>query len=841
MAIVVVLLAFVLWPLAVAAQTAGDTITIAAGEHYGAGALHRWLFGTEYRALWTTPIRAPVLDLRTFGGGLTPTTAGGGRQTKSLRFRGANGQLYGFRSIDKDPGVLPEIFTGTFVERLVQDQISSAHPAGPAITAPLMEAAGILHTDPILVVLPDDPGLGEFRQRFRGTLGFIEERAITEQARPFAGAREILDADGLLPRVRASAADRVDARSLLNARLFDVFIGDWDRHDGQWNFVRFEDGATRRWRALPEDRDQAFARFDGLMLGIARLAAPLLVNFGEKYPGMFGLNWNGREIDRFLLSGLEKAVWDSTAAAFQRRMTDAVIERAAGAMPPEYRPLDSARLVVALKRRRDDLPSAAEEFYRLLTRQSDVHGTDAADVAMVDRRDDGAVLVTLGPDAGTPYLSRRFVPSETSEIRVYLYGGDDRLVVRGGASPITLRVVAGGGADEIVDSSNTGGVRVYSADGDRVAGSVPVDRRPWTHPEGWAPDRAVPPRDWGARWQPVVWLSYAPDVGAFLGAGTFRTGYGFRHVPFKSWLQLRGGYATMARTGRGDLGATLFRSNSRLRFQLAARASGIEVLNFHGFGNEAPAPGPREFYRVAHSQFMLAPSIVIPLGDRADWTIGPFAKYSSTETNPTRYLFTLLPLYGAGKFGQTGLRTEFRLDTRDVPAAARSGVLLRAQGSVSPDLWDVARTFGAVEGEVAAYLSAGQGTVVPTLALRAGGRKVWGPYPFQESAFLGGRSTVRLGRENRFAGDAAVFGNAELRLQLAEIFLLLPGHFGVFGLTDAGRVFYDADPAGADTWHTAVGGGFWISLLTRASTASVALVRGDQRRLGVYVGGGMAF
>ncbi|HXV86236.1 MAG TPA: hypothetical protein VD793_06040, partial [Gemmatimonadales bacterium] len=101
--------------------------------------------------------------------------------------------------------------------------------------------------------------------------------------------------------------------------------------------------------------------------------------------------------------------------------------------------------------------------------------------------------------------------------------------------------------------------------------------------------------------------------------------------------------------------------------------------------------------------------------------------------------------------------------------------------------------------------------------------------------------TVRLGRENRFAGDAALFGSAELRVQLTEIFLLLPGHLGLFGLGDAGRVFYAGDPASADAWHTAVGGGFWISLLTRASTASVALVRGDAGRLGVYLGGGMAF
>ena len=31
--------------------------------------------------------------------------------------------------------------------------------------------------------------------------------------------------------------------------------------------------------------------------------------------------------------------------------------------------------------------------------------------------------------------------------------------------------------------------------------------------------------------------------------------------------------------------------------------------------------------------------------------------------------------------------------------------------------------------------------------------------------------------------------------------IAVPGRFGVFGLGDVDRVFYDQDPDGADTWH----------------------------------------
>ena len=71
------------------------------------------------------------------------------------------------------------------------------------------------------------------------------------------------------------------------------------------------------WTPIPRDRDQAFARFDGLLLGLARLSAPQLVEFSPTYPSMVGLTWNARVLDRRLLSGLEWPVWDSVATDLQ--------------------------------------------------------------------------------------------------------------------------------------------------------------------------------------------------------------------------------------------------------------------------------------------------------------------------------------------------------------------------------------------------------------------------------------------------------------------------------------------------------------------------------------------
>ncbi len=170
---------------------AQDTVVVA-GAHYAAGGLWRLIFGTEYRRLWTAPVAARVLDLHSFAGGLTPVSRGGGFQTKSLWLRGRDGYLYGFRSVDKDPEV-PEGLEDTFIQSLVQDQTSSQHPGSPPVVAGLLTAAGVLHTEQQLVVIPDDPALDTFHLRFAGTLGYLERRAVVDTGRPgFAGAIEIV-------------------------------------------------------------------------------------------------------------------------------------------------------------------------------------------------------------------------------------------------------------------------------------------------------------------------------------------------------------------------------------------------------------------------------------------------------------------------------------------------------------------------------------------------------------------------------------------------------------------------------------------------------------------------
>jgi hypothetical protein len=200
--------------------------------------------------------------------------------------------------------------------------------------------------------------------------------------------------------------------------------------------------------------------------------------------------------------------------------------------------------------------------------------------------------------------------------------------------------------------------------------------------------------------------------------------------------------------------------------------------------------------------------------------------------------------------GLTGVLTlDSRVGVRRNPSGVsllgvnypRGGFLVNARGSVYPKAWDVEQAFGSLEGSAAAYLTAG-GERGPTLALRAGGKKVFGTVPYFEAAYLGGGMTgdalVRGLPKHRYAGDAAVFGNAELRVYVSRFRLLMPGEWGLLGFADLGRVYLDGETS--DEWHHGAGGGLWFAFLDRSNSVSVSVGRSEGRN-GVYVRAGFGF
>ena len=107
----------------------------------------------------------------------------------------------------------------------------------------------------------------------------------------------------------------------------------------------------------------------------------------------------------------------------------------------------------------------------------------------------------------------------------------------------------------------------------------------------------------------------------------------------------------------------------------------------------------------------------------------------------------------------------------------------------------------------------------PVLALRAGGKKLWGPFPYFDAAFLGGSETFRDGREAAVGGRRSVYGTAELRVPIAKFPFILPLDVGALGFMDMGRVYVNGHSPGG--WQKAAGGGFWVGFLDPGKSVNV--------------------
>jgi hypothetical protein len=617
-----------------------------------------------------------------------------------------------------------------------------------------------------------------------------------------------------------------------------MLLNDWDRHPGNWKWARFQSSPGTEWVPVPRDRDKPLFQSGGIV-ALAGKVSPNLMGFKKTYPSVRGLTWNSLEMDRRLLSGLEKPVWDSIAGDLQQRITDRSIDAAVGAMPPEYQALRPG-LAATLRIRRDSIPVQANRFYRFLARIPDVHASDSADRASVIRYVDGSVEVRLLAGDDTSYFRRRFHPLETEEIRLYLHGGDDSAVITGAApNSIPVRIIGGNGANRLVDSSTVGGRRnpthlydIGTITGVRYGPDTLLDRRPWVYDDG---NTVKPGPDRGGRMAMLLGLRADGDLGVILRVGVDRSRYAFRISPSADRIGLTAEYATGV-NGFRVVGTVDHRTEgSRLYLTARVRMSEFEVVNFHDLGNTTPdgAPG---FYRVKQRQWLLQPGVAFRLNDRSDISLGPVIQYSTTSNIPGSFFLLNRP-YGSGSFGQAGVRLGVHLDRRNQARDSRNGMLVDVSGTWYPGVWDVKSGFGVVAAVATTALTIPV-PLRPVLVLRGAATKVYGDFPFQASAFLGGQGSVRTLDRERYAGDAALSGTTELQVPLVKFPLILPFDLGIYGFADAGRVYLSgASPGG---WHTGTGVGLWLGVLHPSTALSFEVADRPGRSL-VRVRTGLSF
>jgi len=843
-------------------------ITIAPGPEYKAGWFHEVFFGEHWRELWTTPIKVELLDLNTFAGGLTPYKKGGGFQTKSLRFKGNDGKIYKFRSINKDPDkVLPIELQQSLVADVLQDQISSSNPLSAIIAAPLLNAVGVLNAQPKVVYLKEDDKLGEFKDEFSDLLGIIEEHP-TESAddyEGFAGADKVEDTFTFLDKLEDDNENYVAATDYLKSRLMDMFMGDWDRHTDQWRWARYKTDDKKIWQPIPRDRDQAFSKFDGLLPWVAEIAVPQLEGFSDRYPEIEDLTWSGRFLDRRLLTTITKAEWDSVTRFVYSHLTDKVIADAVNHLPEEYLKIADDYLITILKIRRERLIEASEEFYDLVFLYVDLRGSNKSEYAEINRLNNNEVEVSIydlkknRKKKEIPFLHRIYNCSETEELRIEMLGGDDSVIVKGDVgTSIQVRINGGEGEDKLIDSSSVNGIlfsvipvlamperqTIFYDEGDKTefveSARTVIIRDKYPKPKDYFEKYEPRFRDWGFDWKFGPLANYTTDEGILLGGGPILYKFGYKTKPYVFRMQAYAAYAFKINSYILDYNCEIFGviKNSSLGFDVMR--SKLSITNFFGFGNQSQRLTDlvkREYYKVEFEEVKLAVQLKFFPSQYLTLTTEANLKYTHVDHEKSDKLIKTLNPFGIDKNSFLNISVQAIYDTRDNNVSPVSGYVLDFKSSVNPELLR--------RNEEFVKLSLDAKTYVPfnfitswVLALRARGEKLFGDFPFYEAAFLGGTETLRGFDRQRFAGEASLLGNAELRFYLAKINIVVPTSVGLTGFTETGRVYIKGEHS--EKWHTSIGAGIWASFINRDITFSASYAK-SYEDWGVYAVYGFTF
>jgi len=844
-----------------------STVTVAVNPSYNQhGKFHDWLLGKHYRAEWATPVTFPVLDINTAEGGLIPYKTGGGKQTASLKVRNQDGYYFTVRGIDKDPAaVLPENFRTGLARAVLQDQISAQHPYASFVLPPLATAAGILHTNPRYVYIPNDPALGQYQATFANKPAALEEDAkgSQDQDASLGYSKKLVSTDKMLENLLDDNDNQVDQPAFARSRLFDMWIGDWDRHEDQWRWAqrKTKDG-DKIFTAVPEDRDIAFFKGDGVLPSLIskKFAVRNFQNFGYDYGDYKGLNQTGLSNDRLYLSGVDRAEWVKQATSMKAQLTDAVIEKAfAERWPKQIYAEHGAEIVAKLKSRRDLLPDVARKYSDLMSDIVEVRGSQKNEQFTVTRLPGNKTHVVMQKiskkGALTKVLYDRTFDRVTDEIRLYGISGSDVYKLSGDERQgHKIRIIGGTGRDTIIDDSRVAGLRhrtqIYDADTGNVIqnrrGEARLRLEPGVEVSRYDHPHRFDLKDYRLNYTgPALFLGYNVDDGVLIGGGVTHRRYAFRREPFGSEQSLTANFAP-AREAYNMRYSGQFTSvfGGKTDLHVVSQYYGPQLLyNFFGIGNntqnyavkdgdESTNRSVNSAYRVRFDRFYVAPTFERKLFTFGKVGFGP--QYDRFRVEPDQIGSVIRDsITGNGhnyenrRFGirnsdfqannYLGALVYLNFGAQSSPKDPRIGIQWHNEAQYNWQLDKNGLQYGRLSSEIKAYLTPNFPFRL-TYAGRIGVQHNIGDYRFYQANTLGGTTNLRGYRRTRYAGRSSLYGNFEARLHLFKFnAYLFPGTFGVMGLADAGRVYSDNDTRkGISALHSGFGGGAFVNILDQA-------------------------
>ncbi|ASU36247.1 BamA/TamA family outer membrane protein [Mucilaginibacter xinganensis] len=806
-----------------AQQLKNDSIRIAVEPEYNkVSKTHRFWFGENYRALWAQPVKLKVFRLEDEKGGLKILQQGGGKQTLSLRLQDSSGQQWVLRTIQKYPERgLPPKLRPTVAKDILQDQVSAAHPFAALTVPPLAEVLGVPHSNPQIVYVKEDRALGKYTKDFANKVFLFEEREPLD-------AEKTDNTEKVQRKLKEDNDNRVDEKTVLKARLLDMILGDWDRHEDQWRWEKKDEGKGNVYEPVPRDRDQVYYKTSGVFPWVVshQWLKSKFQGYSDEIRDIDGWNFNARYFDRYFLNQLSEDDWREQITYVQKTLTDSLITAAVKKMPDAIFKLSGNAIITKMKARRDKLMKQALEYYNFISIYVEIPASDKRDNFTIHEGSAGTLEVTVkkikkdGELDKTTY-HRVFKPAVTREVRLYGFNGNDVFSVTGDTtSPIKVRMIGGGGVDSFyVDKKLNNRSKLYVYDRSDSANVTPPSSQA----------RLRTSIDTGVnnynrtsfkydRFEPIILANYNTDIGILLIGGFSYEKHGFRGEPYSFRQEFLTNYSLSRKsllfTYVADFKNAI--GNNDLRINALSRGPN-NVSNFFGVGNGTPFVNEGDkkitYYR---NRYDLVTADVGLYHRYGKWVlnagIGGQFYNSGAANNTTRFLNDYNAAHPNEDVFSTkwsaGLVAGATYDTRNKGFLTTSGVYWNTTVTSMKALTGSHNAYTQIQSEFSFYANPDKDSVL-IIANRTGGGTYFGTADYFQQVKLGGPQTLRGFHTWRFTGRTMLYNNFEVRLKVLDFTsYLLPGSVGVIGFNDIGRVWSATDSSNA--WHDGYGGGIYV-------------------------------
>ncbi|HEV8273547.1 MAG TPA: BamA/TamA family outer membrane protein, partial [Chitinophagaceae bacterium] len=797
-----------------------DTFTISASEkHPPVKGFKKSILGQNYRPEWSAPVNMKVFNLKKERGGFEMKGLGGSVQTRSLRLQDKNGKDWVLRPLDKIPtGALPPEFRSTIAPDLIRDLNSASHPYAALTVPELAKALDIVVPHPELFFVPDDPALGFYRPYFANKVCMLEERDASFKASETKSTAKVLN------QLIEDNDHRADQFAVLKARLLDIVIGDFDRNMDQWKWATTDTGKGKLYFPIPRDRDEVFFNSDGWLLKrSSKNLLPFLVGFKKDIPHVNWFNYTARDFDRIFLTDLDEKDWKETITKVQQELTDSVITKAVKKLPKEIYPIDGKTIEDKLISRRNALTKAGETYYRFISREVNVVGSNQKEYFKVSNHGEGLQVRMYaraeGNDTSFMMYDRIFEPSNTREIRLYGLGEDDVFDVDENAkSRIKLRVIGGKGNDTFNIRGNVKNL-IYDmkVEGNYVQhGSHTKNRFSKDPPVN---SYSILGYKYNTSEFPRIQIGANSDDGFILGAGFAKRTYGFRNDPYATDQKFDIYHSFKTGSYRLKYDGEFNHITHNIDLLVKAKLGLPDIINFFGLGNTTKIADDKsyDFYKAQFKSTELQLLVRQRVFEKMQLIIGPyFYNYSNKyadnadgilgKSSLANQHLDSADIYSDKTY--LGARLAMKFDNRNNLVFPTRGIFWDNEFVSAAGLTKTSNTFTKLSSDMTIYASLTDPAKLIGVVSFGGSRIFSKSFEFFQAVDIGNNNLHGF-RANRYLGKSSLYGSTELRYRLFNLkSYLIPGPVGLTGFFDIGRVWLDGEDS--KVWRKAYGGGFYF-------------------------------